>query len=192
MNQWIVTSDNSCQEWQEIYKIAVGDKEHMLWENYQKIDLDTYEHMVVNIRDGIPAAFHGVFNHGRWPNNFSRICNRAYINPHFRNLGQGLEITSTNIKFALDNYSRWGKDVLFITRGVQYDNVEVSWRKFEKFVKFLKLTTSYTDLTYDDKLYKCCGSGCKDCYQFAVWYNPKNIEITVDSITQEDWKYLTQ
>jgi len=179
-------------EWDNIYNIAKQDQEHDLWENYQTIKLEEYEAMVVNIRDGIPAAFHGVFNRGRWPSNFSRICNRAYINPYFRNLGQGLDITSQNIKFSLDNYDRWGKDVLFITRGVQYNNVNVSWRKFEKFVAFLKKTTGYSNLTYDDRLYKCCNSGCKDCYQFAVWYNPKNIDIDIKSITQYTWKGLPE
>ena len=179
-------------EWDNIYNIAKQDREHDLWENYQTIKLEEYEAMVVNIRDGIPAAFHGVFNRGRWPSNFSRICNRAYINPYFRNLGQGLDITSQNIKFSLDNYDRWGKDVLFITRGVQYNNVNVSWRKFEKFVAFLKKTTGYSNLTYDDRLYKCCNSGCKDCYQFAVWYNPKNIDIDIKSITQYTWKGLPE
>lgn len=184
--------NSSIPEWDNIYNIAKQDREHDLWENYQTIKLEEYEAMIVNIRDGVPAAFHGVFNRGRWPSNFSRICNRAYINPHFRNLGQGLDITSQNIKFSLDNYDRWGKDVLFITRGVQYDNVNVSWRKFEKFVAFLKKTTGYTNLTYDDRLYKCCNSGCKDCYQFAVWYNPKNIEIDIKSITQYTWKGLPE
>lgn len=184
--------NSSIPEWDNIYNIAKQDREHDLWENYQTIKLEEYEAMVVNVRDGIPAAFHGVFNRGRWPSNFSRICNRAYINPHFRNLGQGLDITSQNIKFSLDNYDRWGKDVLFITRGVQYDNVNVSWRKFEKFVAFLKKTTGYTNLTYDDRLYKCCNSGCKDCYQFAVWYNPKNIDIDIKSVTQYTWKALPE
>ena len=184
--------NSSIPEWDNIYNIAKQDREHDLWENYQTIKLEEYEAMIVNIRDGVPAAFHGVFNRGRWPSNFSRICNRAYINPHFRNLGQGLDITSQNIKFSLDNYDRWGKDVLFITRGVQYNNVNVSWRKFEKFVAFLKKTTGYTNLTYDDRLYKCCNSGCKDCYQFAVWYNPKNIEIDIKSITQYTWKGLPE
>jgi hypothetical protein len=73
---------------------------------------------------------------------------------------------------------------------VQYDNVEISWKKFEKFVKFLRTSTGYLNLIYDDKLYKCCSSGCKDCYQFAVWYNPKNIKIDIDSISQVDWKNL--
>lgn len=184
--------NSSIPEWDNIYNIAKQDREHDLWENYQTIKLDEYEAMIVNIRDGVPAAFHGVFNRGRWPSNFSRICNRAYINPHFRNLGQGLDITSQNIKFSLDNYDRWGKDVLFITRGVQYNNVNVSWRKFEKFVAFLKKTTGYTNLTYDDRLYKCCNSGCKDCYQFAVWYNPKNIDIDIKSVTQYTWKALPE
>jgi hypothetical protein len=184
--------NSSIPEWDNIYNIAQQDRKHDLWENYQTIKLEEYEAMIVNIRDGIPAAFHGVFNQGRWPSNYSRICNRAYINPHFRDLGQGLDITSKNIKFALDNYTRWNKDVLFITRGVQYNNIDVSWRKFEKFVKFLKKTTGYSNLTYDNRLYKCCNSGCKDCYQFAVWYNPKNIEIDVKSITQYTWKGLPE
>lgn len=142
---------SSSPAWEEIYAIAQQDKGHSLWANYQTINLAEYEHMIVNVRDGVPAAFHGVFNKGRWPDNVSRICNRAYINPHFRNLGQGLEITSKNIKFVLDNYGVWDKDVLFISRGVQYDDPEISWQKFEKFCKFLIKTTGY-NLVYDDYL----------------------------------------
>ena len=151
----------STSAWNEIYKIAQNDKDHLLWENYQTIKLADYEQMIVNVRDGVPAAFHGIYNNGRWPSNFSRICNRAYINPHFRNLGQGLEITSTNIKFVLDRYDTWGKDVLFISRGVQYDNPKVSWRKFNKFCQFVTKSTGY-ELTYDDRLYQCCPTVCKD------------------------------
>jgi hypothetical protein len=190
MNDIQMHVSSSSDEWEYIYKLAQTDKTHSLWENYQKIDVDEYEHMFVNVRDNIPASFHGMYNNGRWPNNFSRFCNRAYINPEHRKLGLGLEITSNAIKFVLDNYNQWGKDVLFITRGVQYDNVEISWKKFEKFVKFLRTSTGYLNLIYDDKLYKCCSSGCKDCYQFAVWYNPKNIKIDIDSISQVDWKNL--
>ena len=182
---------NETPAWGEIYAIAQQDKDHLLWENYQSINLAEYEHMIVNVRDGVPAAFHGIFNKGRWPDNVSRICNRAYINPHFRNLGQGLEITSKNIKFVLDNYEVWDKDVLFISRGVQYDNPEISWRKFDKFCKFLIKTTGY-DLVYDDNLYQCCPSKCKDCYQFCVWYDPKGLKssLNIDKITKEQWKTL--
>jgi len=187
-----ITVTNDSPEWQSIYEMARNDKSHELWENYQKINLDEYEHMLVNMRDDVPVSFHGIYNNNRWPSNFSRFCNRAFINPDYREKGLGLEITSNAIKYVLDNYDRWNKDVLFITRGVQYNNVDVSWKKFEKFVEFLKKTTGYTNLTYDNRLYKCCNSGCKDCYQFAVWYNPKNIEIDIKSITQYTWKGLPE
>lgn len=177
-------------EWDILYSIAQNDTTHQLYKNYQKINLAEYEYMIVNIRNEIPAAFHGVFNNGRWPKNFSRICNRAYINPYFRKLNQGLQITSENIKFVLDNYLQWDKDVLFITRGVQYDNAQISWKKFEKFVKFLRKTTDYNDLTYDNRLYKCCESGNRDCYQFAVWYNPRSVINEIPSITIDEWNRL--
>lgn len=182
---------HSTPEWEEIYAIAQNDKTHWLWENYQTIDLATYEHMVVNIRNGRPAAFHGIYNNGRWPKNVSRFCNRAYINPYFRDLGQGLEITHKNIKFVLDNYDTWGKEVLFISRGVQYDNVEVSWKKFQKFCDFLIKNTGY-NLVYDDRLYQCCPAACKDCYQFCVWYDPKNIKnsLNIHSLSKDEWKNL--
>jgi hypothetical protein len=182
--------NNATEEWSTLYAIAQNDRSHHLYKNYEKINLSEYEHMIVNIRDNIPAAFHGIFNNGRWPKNFSRICNRAYINPHFRNLGHGLQITSNNIKFVLDNYTKWGKEVLFITRGVQYNDAYVSWKKFEKFVNFLRKTTGYTDLTYDDRLYKCCNSECKDCYQFAVWYNPYGVSNSIPNISINQWGEL--
>jgi hypothetical protein len=182
---------SSTPVWEEIYSIAQQDKQHELWENYQTINLAEYEYMIVNVRDGIPAAFHGVFNKGRWPDNVSRICNRAYINPYFRKLGKGLEITSKNIKFVLDNYDVWDKDVLFISRGVQYDNASVSWRKFDKFCKFVMKYTGYT-LVYDNRLYQCCPSSCKDCYQFCVWFDPKNLKnaLEIPNISIEDWNKL--
>jgi len=178
-------------DWHTIKKIAKDDSSHGLWQNYQDFDLDTYEHMIVNIRDNIPAAFHGIYNNGRWPKNVSRFCNRAYINPHFRNLNQGLEITHLNIKYVLNKYDKWGKDVLFISRGVQYNNAEVSYRKFQKFCNFLIDKTGY-NLTYDNRLYQCCPTACKDCYQFCVWYDPKNIKNTLNihSISIEEWAEL--
>lgn len=177
--------------WEQLYATAQNDKDHLLWENYQSINLDEYEAMIVNVRDNVPAAFHGIYNNGRWPNNVSRFCNRAYINPHFRDLGQGLEITSKNIKFVLDNYTQWSKDVLFISRGVQYNNAEVSWKKFQKFCQFLIDKTGY-DLKYDNRLYQCCEAACKECYQFCVWYDPKNIRSTLDihNISIDEWKEL--
>lgn len=180
---------SSTPRWEEIYSIAQHDKDHLLWENYQDIKLSQYEQMIVFVRDGITVGFHGIYNNGRWPTNFSRICNRAYICPQFREIGQGPEITSNNIKFVLEKYETWGKDVLFISRGVQYDNPKVSWRKFEKFCQYIIKTTGYK-FTYDNKLYQCCATSCKDCYQFCLWYNPKGVDITVPSISIEQWNSL--
>lgn len=190
MNTWIIT-DKSCGQWEELYEIARNDQTHPLWSNYQEFDLSEYQAMIIYIRDNIPAAFHGVYNNGRWPNNVARICNRAYINPYFRDLGQGLEITSTNIKYVIDLYDLWKRDVLFISRGVQYDNVEVSYSKFVKFAKFVSESTGHT-FTYDDKLYQCVPAEGKECYQFALWYDPKGIRNTLNikSISQEQWKNL--
>ena len=186
-----ITVDESSPEWQEIYSIARADKNHSLWQNYQNIKVSDYESMIVNLRDGTPAAFHGIYNQGRWPENVSRICNRAYINPYFRDLGQGLEITWKNIKYVLDNYDQWNKDILFISRGVQYDNVEISWRKFQKFCDFVIEKTDYK-LFYDEYLYKCCPNESRDCYQFCLWYDPKSLEIfsSIPKINQELWKKL--
>jgi hypothetical protein len=182
---------NSTPEWEDLYKIAQNDKDHLLWENYQNIDLNTYESMILTTCGDLPASFQGIYNNGRWPENVSRICNRAYINPYFRNKRLGLEITWRNIKYTLDNYSQWDKDVLFISRGVQYNNAEVSWRKFEKFCKFLIEKTGYA-LTYDSNLYQCCPSECKDCYQFCVWYDPKNLKnsLNIQQMPIEQWQQL--
>jgi hypothetical protein len=190
-NDLYKTVTDADPDWGIIKNIAKEDKTHWLWENYQDFNLKTYEHMIVNVRDGVPAAFHGIYNNGRWPENVSRFCNRAYINPHFRSLGQGLEITHKNIKYVLDNYNSWGKDVLFISRGVQYNNAEVSWRKFEKFCKFLIEKTGY-NLTYDSNLYQCCSNECKDCYQFCVWYDPKNLKnsLNIQQMPIEQWQQL--
>lgn len=185
----IVTDNDS--DWEALKQIAKDDRTHSLWENYQKFDLNTYEHMIVNIRDDIPAAFHGIYNNGRWPENISRICNRAYINPYFRELQQGLEITYKNISYVLENYDRWGKDILFISRGVQYDNARVSWKKFQKFCDFLIRKTGF-NLEYDNYLYQCCANPTKDCYQFCVWYDPKGLKNSLDlsKITVDQWIQL--
>ncbi len=185
------TVDNFDLDWQHLRDTAKQDKDHLLWENYQDFNLETYDHMIVNVRDGTPAAFHGIYNNGRWPNNVARFCNRAYINPHFRKLGQGLEITYKNIKYVLDNYENWGKDILFISRGVQYDNAEITWKKFQKFCQFLLEKTNY-NLIYDDKLYQCCPKLCKDCFQFCLWYDPKNLKkhLNIHSISIDQWARL--
>jgi len=107
------------------------------------------------------------------------------------NIGQGLEITYNNVKYTLDNYAQWSKDVLFISRGVQYDNAEISWKKFEKFCKFLIKNTGY-NLIYDDRLYQCCVNNCKDCYQFCVWYDPIGTKeyLNIPSISKDEWQQL--
>ena len=183
---------SSTPEWEEIYAVAQQDTEHLLWENYQTIKLEEYDYMILYMNNNTPAGFHGIYNNGRWPENISRICNRAYLAPYYRKLGEGPEITSNNIKFVLDNYNQWDKDVLFISRGVQYDNVGITWRKFEKFCKFLEKTVGHK-LVYDNYLYQCCSTECKDCYQFCVWYDPKGLKNSLDinRITQEEWKLLT-
>lgn len=190
MNEYI-TVHNMDPTWLSIYKTAQEDHTHPLWENYQSIDIDTYEHMIVNVRDNTPVAFHGIYNNNRWPSNVSRICNRAYIHPTNRQLNQGLTITADNIKYVLNNYDKWNKDVLFISRGVQYDNPQVSYKKFVKFVKYIEKYTGYK-LEYDDRLYSCCPTECKDCYQFCVWYDPKHIKHTLDipSMFIDDWSLL--
>lgn len=186
----LVTSEN-LSDWEHIYEVARNDKSHGLWENYQNIDLSTYEHMILYVRDNIVSGFHGIFNNNRWPSNVSRICNRAYLNSENRLQGNGLAITSDNIKYVLNNYDKWNKDVLFISRNVQYNNPELSFRKFKKFVQFLERSTGYK-LEYDDRLYSCCNSMCKDCYQFCVWYDPKHIRHTLDipSLSISDWDLL--
>lgn len=190
-DRYITVSDHS-PEWLEIYQIAQKDRGHPLWRNYQDIKVADYESMIVNMRDGVPAAFHGIYNRGRWPENVARICNRAYINPYFRDLGQGLEITWKNIKFVLDNYERWNRDVLFISRGVQYGDVEISWRKFQKFCDFISKKTGYP-LTFDGYLYQCCANETRDCYQFCLWYDPKSIKHTLSmpKITRNQWLKLS-
>ena len=177
--------------WEEIYQIAKNDKSHLLWENYQEINIESYETMVVTVCDNIPASFQGIYNQGRWPENVSRFCNRAYINPYFRDRKQGLEITWRNIKYTLDNYDNWNKDVLFISRGVQYNNAEISYKKFQKFCEFLIEKTGY-NLKFNSKLYQCCPSQTKDCYQFCVWYDPKNLveNLEIRSVTMPEWELL--
>jgi len=190
MDEYLIVEESS-PEWQEIYRISQLDKTHPLWQNYQNIKLSDYDYMIVNVRNGVPAAFHGIYNNGRWPENTSRICNRAYINPYFRNAGQGLEITANNIKYVLDNYKRWDKDILFISRGVQYENVEISWRKFQKFCDFVIKKTNY-DLKFDHHLYKCCPNESRDCYQFCLWYDPNSLKNhdSIPKISQKLWKEL--
>ena len=60
MNDVQITVTNDSPEWQRIYELARNDKSHELWENYQKINLDEYEHMLVNMRDSISVVIQDV------------------------------------------------------------------------------------------------------------------------------------
>lgn len=190
MNTFIHVNNNS-PEWEYVYNIAKNDNTHGLWGNYQNIDLDEYETMVVTLRDNEPAAFHGIFNNNRWPTNISRICNRAYILPKFRDNNEGLDITSVSIKYVLDNYDKWGKDILFISRGVQYNNPAISYKKFEKFNRFVEQSTGYK-FKYTDRLYRGCKDNCKECFQYFLFYDPKDLldTIHIDTISQDEWVSL--
>jgi hypothetical protein len=183
----LVTKDST--EWLSIYEYARNDKSHELWENYQNIDLDTYEHMIVQLRDNKPISFHGIFNNNRWPNNVSRVCNRLYTLPEYRDLK--CSTTGDSIKFDCDNYDKWGKDILFISRGIQYSDIQTSYKKFALSVRWARKFTGY-NWVHDDRLYKCCNNECKDCYQFCLWYDPKNIRDTLDihSISIDEWNLL--
>jgi len=183
---------HSTPEWEHIYKIAQEDQTHELWENYQKINLDDYIAMIVYLQDGIPGAFHGVYNNGRWPDNVARIGNRAYIAPHLREQKNGFLIAAKNIKFALDNYDKWGKDVLFMSKPMQYNNVETSWKKFQMYSKWWTKSTGY-EWVCDDRIYQSCPAECKDCYQFCTWYDPKNLKNTLDikSLEAKEWYNLS-
>jgi len=184
-----VTTDSP--EWVEIYQRAREDKTHLLWENYQSINLNDYEQMLVQIRDNKPISFHGIYNNGRWPSNISRVCNRLYTVPEYRDLN--CSTTGDSIKFDCDNYSKWNKDVLMISRGIQYNDIETSYKKFALSVRWARKYTGY-DWVHDDRLYQCCNSHCKDCFQFVLWYDPKNIRHTlaIPSITQTEWLLLEE
>ena len=185
----ILVNDSS-PEWQYLYDIAKNDKDHELAGNYQNIKCVDYDQMIMILKDDKPIVFLGNYNNGRWPNNVSRMCTRTYTHPDYRK-NTNSEVISTFLKATLDRYDEWGKDILFISRGIQYDNVEVSWKKFQQFGKYIPRIAGYT-MTFDDKLYKCCPSDTKDCYQFCLWYDPKNIRHTLDIpyITMDEWKQL--
>jgi GNAT superfamily N-acetyltransferase len=189
--EYVIIKDNDHPVWQEVYKIAQEDRGHELWANYQKIDLKEYIAMIVYVRNGKPGAFHGVYNHGRWPDNVARIGNRAYISPEFRELGIGQKVAAKNIKFALDNFDMWGKDVLFLSKPMQYGDVETSWNKFQKYSRYFTRETGYK-FECDDKIYQCCPAACKDCYQFCTWYDPKGIRssLNIHSLSQQEWYNL--
>jgi len=185
----IITSPTP--EWEHIYKIAQEDRSHELWKNYQNINLDEYIAMIICVIDGVPSAFHGVYNNGRWPDNVARIGNRAYISPKIREKGGGFVIAAENIKFALDNYFRWGKDILFLSKPMQYNDVDTSWKKFKMYSKYFQKSTGFK-LECDDRIYQCCGAECKDCYQFCTWYNPNKLKfrLNIKSYNKEYWYRL--
>lgn len=175
--------------WQEIYDIAKNDKLHNLHKNYTDIDLNEYEHMIVHLHNEKPISFHGIYNNNRWPNNISRVCNRLYTLPEYRdNL---CTTTGMAIKFDCDNYDKWNKDILIISRGCQYNDIDTTYKKFSLSVRWANKYTGY-NWVHDDKLYKCCGNNTPDCFQFILWYDPKNLRQTIDIpyLTIEEYKKL--
>lgn len=190
---YLIINGNSSENlhWETISNRAKNDKDHNLANNYSNIKLEQYEHMIIHMLETKPVAFHGIFNNGRWPSNVSRVCNRMYVDRDHRDI-MGT-IPGDAARYDFTNYEQWGKDVLFISRGVQYDNPELSFKKFKKFVLWLRKVTG-VNLEYDDRLYQCCNNMTKDCYQFCVWYDPKHIRHTLDiaSMSMEDWSMLPE
>jgi hypothetical protein len=182
-------SSGSTEAWETIYKTAREDVDNPLHSNYTNINLQDYERMIIHMDGTTPAAFHGIYNNGRWQSNVSRVCNRMYTARPYRDVMSTIAGDSARYDFA--NYELWGKDVLFISRGIQYDNVEISFKKFHKFVAWLERVTD-VKLAYDEYLYSCCSANCRDCYQFCVWYDPKNMRDTLDipRITWDEFNLL--
>lgn len=188
-SQEIIT--NSTEEWLYISTMAKTDTSHPLYKNYKNVKIEDHEYMIIYKIDDQPVGFHGIYNNGRWPENTSRFCNRAWLSPEHRHPIEGAFITARNIKFVLDRYNYWGKDVLFISRGVQYNDPHTSWKKFEKFCEFF-IKHSGHQMTFDDRLYRCCPNDTKDCFQFCIWYDPKNIRSTlnIDNVSINEWNLL--
>jgi hypothetical protein len=191
MTDKFISVNTDSPEWLEISQIAREDKSHFLWENYQSFKLDEYEQMLVQIKDNKPISFHGIYNNGRWPTNVSRVCNRLYTVPEYRDIN--CTTTGDAIKYDCDNYLKWGKDVLMISRGIQYNDIETSYKKFALSVRWARKYSGY-DWVHDDRLYQCCSNRCKDCFQFVLWYDPKNIRHTlgIPSISINEWKLLEE
>jgi len=189
-SQTVITTPTD--EWLTVSTMAEQDESHLLNKNYKGINLEDHEYMIIYKIDDKPAGFHGIYNNGRWPKNISRFCNRAWLAPEYRHPIEGAFVTARNIKFILDRYDTWGKDVLFISRGIQYNDPEISWNKFKKFCKFFIRHSGY-EMHYDSRLYRCCSNNTRDCFQFCIWYDPKGIRSTLDieSISIEEWKILS-
>lgn len=187
MDRYVIVNEDS-PEWKEISEIARNDQSHSLWKNYQNIKPSDYEYMVVCVYDDIPSGFYGIFNDGRWPSNVSRMFNRTYLKPDIREYPHGPLKGARALKYTLDNFDKWGKDILFVSRGVQYDDPDVSWKKLRRFVDFLIDKTGYP-LELDQYLYRCCLKPKRSCYQYIIWYDPKSLrhEIDIPKITKEEW-----
>lgn len=188
-----VVYDNDNVKWQEIYKIAQQDHGHRLWQNYQNIDLSDYEHMILLLENDVPIGFAGIYNDGRWPLNISRMFSRTYLKSNKRKYPHGPIMAAYSIKFILDNFDRWGKDAMFTSRGVQYNDPIISWESANKLGKFFSKRTGY-DLITDPVLYQCCPKETRSCYQYCIWYDPQQIrkKLDIPNITKMQWLTLPE
>lgn len=179
---------NNDDLWQKIYSIAQSDHEQKLWRNYQQIDLDDYIAMIVYAVNDQPVGFSGIYNNPDiWPDNVARFGNRTYIVPEHRSKG-GTSILYKNFQYILDNYYRWGVDVLFFSVEL-YNDPDREYRKFELYNKYYSKKTGF-QLTFDDRIYQCCKTEKKKCYHFCSFYNPKNITFGIKNYDKEAWHLL--